>query len=60
VTVIKPASNSRTTPSTPERQEGPAARRPSTGTSQLDLLAAQVQGIDAWNRSNQLSKVPRR
>jgi CheY-like chemotaxis protein len=56
VTVIKPASNSRTTPSTPERLEGPAARRPSTGTSQLDLLAAQVQGIDAWNRSNQLSK----
>jgi CheY-like chemotaxis protein len=33
-----------------------AAAEVSLGRSQLDLLKAQVQAIDAWNRSNRLSR----
>jgi CheY-like chemotaxis protein len=41
-----PASNGRDRP----------VRPASLGRSQLDLLAAQVRGIDAWNRSNRLTQ----
>jgi CheY-like chemotaxis protein len=48
-----PSTNAASTP--PAGRGGPA-RPASPGRSQLDLLAAQVRGIDAWNRSNRLSQ----